>query len=66
MAMTSVMEVSARRLHDDDEGWEERLFGNPDEDDVEEDEEDLDDDLLDEDVEDDDLDDLDEEDDTDF
>lgn len=68
MTMTGVMEISAKRLHDDDEGWEERLFGNPDEDDLEDEDEDLDDDdLLDDDEDDDDLDDLDdEEDDEDF
>lgn len=42
--------VARRELHDEDEGWEERLFDAPD--DGDEDEEDLDDDL-DEDVDDD-------------
>ncbi|HEU4884296.1 MAG TPA: hypothetical protein VFT45_18720 [Longimicrobium sp.] len=59
------MVVARRGLHDEDEGWEERLFDLPEEDDEEDDEgfddddpdADLDDDLDDEDDE---LDDLDE------
>jgi len=59
------MVVARRGLHDEDEGWEERLFDLPEEDDEEDDEgfddddpdADLDDDLDDEDEE---LDDLDE------
>jgi hypothetical protein len=50
--------VARRGLHDEDEGWEERLFDLPEDDD--EDDDDLDDDDLDEDV--DDLDDEDDED----
>jgi hypothetical protein len=58
--------VARRGLHDEDEGWEERLFDVPDDDDLDDDDleddddldEDIDDDLDDE--EDADLDDLDE------
>ncbi|HEX6370285.1 MAG TPA: hypothetical protein VF006_15300 [Longimicrobium sp.] len=53
--------VARRGLHDEDEGWEERLFDVPD--DLDEDDEDLDvDDDLDEDLDDD----LDDEDDADL